>query len=790
MRFNYPYLTDYQFLKDFDNSNNKTQKVRITILDFQENPIKEIQGRVTGGSINLDGASAIRRSLSLSLIADDFGENLININNLFAINKKIAVEIGFVNKLTKYREYDVLWFPLGVFVMFNPNCTHSKEGLNISLQAKDKMCLLNGECGGVLPASIIFHEEEVYNPRTGEAKISKIPVFKIIRELVHHHGNELLSNILINDVPTEIKRALKWNGAEPLYIHTGENKESSFYPESALPVPSDIEDFSQWLKNNNYVEYVKGQELGYEYTEFTYPGELICNAGETVCNVLDKIKNMLGNFEYFYDINGTFIFQEIRNYLNTTQATTFLKDNTNPNYEADFSKGHTAYTFETHNLIDSFSNAPQYSMIKNDFMVWGERKNAAGNPMPIRYHLAIDRKPKTGNSYLVGFFIEPNTNILKALPVDTSFLELNKISNPQFDRIYQIRNLNWSIWETFYLDLKEIKYYPKFERKEMIIDNQFKYWYVYDVVLSEDIQINNDLKGVFSIYKGSDIQNVYLLQDASSNNSFKLYSPININPSYIDVEANLSQIGYYKAQYRAKDYLYYEYYPEVEGDYRNVTYEYDVQTIVTKDWREELYYSGLFAGLHGTDVNYYYAELANEWPKMFNLKEQDFYENVKNSGTEMDFFLDFIDIDSTLGKYCIENLGRRSKVVSDNSVNCIFEPEIPNLLWRRVGATDASTDNNANAIGVTDAMYKQMVSGGNYNSAFYMIQDLLYQHTSYNESITVVTQPIYYLEPNTLITVTDIKSGIQGDYLVKSFSIPLDISGTMTLSCIKPLERI
>jgi len=43
-------------------------------------------------------------------------------------------------------------------------------------------------------------------------------------------------------------------------------------------------------------------------TDFTYPGELILNAGETVVSLLDKVVKVLGNYEYYYDINGNFIF--------------------------------------------------------------------------------------------------------------------------------------------------------------------------------------------------------------------------------------------------------------------------------------------------------------------------------------------------------------------------------------------------------------------------------------------------------------------------------------------------
>ena len=43
-------------------------------------------------------------------------------------------------------------------------------------------------------------------------------------------------------------------------------------------------------------------------TDLTYPGDLIANIGESITSVLDKIRNMLVEFEYFYDLNGQFVF--------------------------------------------------------------------------------------------------------------------------------------------------------------------------------------------------------------------------------------------------------------------------------------------------------------------------------------------------------------------------------------------------------------------------------------------------------------------------------------------------
>lgn len=50
----YAYLQDSDFLKEMDLLHLPEQYVKITILDWQENPIQDIQGIVTGGNINLD----------------------------------------------------------------------------------------------------------------------------------------------------------------------------------------------------------------------------------------------------------------------------------------------------------------------------------------------------------------------------------------------------------------------------------------------------------------------------------------------------------------------------------------------------------------------------------------------------------------------------------------------------------------------------------------------------------------------------------------------------------------
>jgi hypothetical protein len=61
-------LLDKDFLKKLDDYNSKEIYARITALTIDEYPLETIEGKVTGGTVNIDGASAIRRTCSLSLV--------------------------------------------------------------------------------------------------------------------------------------------------------------------------------------------------------------------------------------------------------------------------------------------------------------------------------------------------------------------------------------------------------------------------------------------------------------------------------------------------------------------------------------------------------------------------------------------------------------------------------------------------------------------------------------------------------------------------------------------------
>ena len=50
------FLLDNDFLVNLDNYKQRELYVKVIALTLEEDPIDEIQGRVTGGSISIDGS--------------------------------------------------------------------------------------------------------------------------------------------------------------------------------------------------------------------------------------------------------------------------------------------------------------------------------------------------------------------------------------------------------------------------------------------------------------------------------------------------------------------------------------------------------------------------------------------------------------------------------------------------------------------------------------------------------------------------------------------------------------
>lgn len=368
----FDYLKDIEFLKSLDKLHMRIQYAKIILLSFDEKPIKEIQGNITGGNLSVNGSSALRRTINLTMLASLENANLEDINNEISINKKIKVFIGYQNPLKEYAHYgEIIWFPCGLFIISTASVSRSTGGWSISISGKDKMCLLDGTVGGTLPASTIFHERLIALDN-GDYEIQNPTIFQIIYEAVNHWGGEAIENIIITDLDESVKMLVRYMGDTPVYF--SDNYESLSFEAS--------NDFPHM--------YTYGQDAGYKDTPFTYPGELVLGAGQTVVNLLDKIVGVLGNFEYYYDLDGRFIFQQIKNYLNTGSPLLELKEE---DYTRSYDNAKFLYSLTDLDTTTAIVRNPRYDNVKNDFYVWGQRKTDSGTEVNIRYHLAIDTKP-------------------------------------------------------------------------------------------------------------------------------------------------------------------------------------------------------------------------------------------------------------------------------------------------------------------------------------------------------------------------------------------------------------
>lgn len=702
----YPYLRNKDFLKKLDAHKNKTQYIKITLLDFEENVIKEIHGTVVSGSVQLNTGQEYRRNAEITLVTDEFDYKSGERDSVFSIDKKANIEIGVKNVFQQYNEYDILWFPMGTFLIESASSTRGVSGLTVSLTLVDKMSTLNGFCGGRLPAEVRFDEVEFYDPGIKNYRTEKVPLFTLIFELVSHYGKENVSQIIINDIPEKIQSParlsyidikkttlylgygfknitqeknipeilLSQDTPDYLYVEIGEPGQTKDVPKDAVRAIDNY--FKDKKVAYRLLTFEQGEDVGYIETDFYYASELTSSAGSSVVDVLNQIKDYLGNFEFYYDVYGNFIFQEIKNYLNTMQGTTLeRKIVENPNFEADFSKGKVEYTFDN-NLAISFSNQPQFSEIKNDFIVWGKRKNAAGNDQPFRYRVCIDNKPEIGKEYKVYYQNEIAILIIEDF---STFEELQRIDPRKTNVVFKMKNGLY-----YYYNLDNSRY------ERIVVDSK-------------------------------DINNHYVI----------------------------------------------------------------------KDWRDELYFSGMLADYANEIPNDYYEELLVEWPKLYDFRTQTFKPEVLR-GVGIDYFLDFIDAkNSNIGHLGVKNIGRRTMVIEDEKVNCVFEPDTPNIIWELSSTESHYWNPETRVYQVPQNLYTCLKNiGGKYNGAFYKIQETLYKSTDYQEVVSISAMPIYHLEPNTKIIVSDSQSGVNGEYIINSITIPLGTTETGNINCSKVLTRI
>lgn len=804
---------DKDFLLELDKEKNKTIYARITALQFNETPVETIEGRVTGGSISVDGSSALRRTCSLTLVAQNFQYN----DYYWGLNTKFKLEIGLENSIA-FDMPDIIWFNQGIYLITDFSTSHSVNSFSISISGKDKMCLLNGDIGGVLAAETDFGkiEEEDAN---GNWTMYSITIPEIIRNAVHTFAGEPYHNIIINDLDITALELLEYRYDMPMYFYREANQDylgkyenatmdgekecwvnrGSGFEKTTLKdlTYNDLETLTEafsgvenpppvrfYQDGEDYyiakIEY--GHSAGYRFTDLTYAGELIGGVGDSITDILDKIRDMLVEYEYFYNLEGQFVFQKKQSYISTPWTPIQNDINGNPAVIESYSTSpDSIYTFSGGELITSFNNSPDLGNVKNDFSIWGQRTSVSGAELPIHIRYAIDQKPISYKT------IEVNDSELEAY---------NKAHGTQLkgqqSHKYKYTNGEYSIGIdeedgelTTFCDWREIIY-------QMACD-YYQYNHLDDFEL-KIIQANGslyplgktgyenyyiDLQGFWRELFNPDLtdqinnynEEISILEGDSKDSIGAISQRILINNGLLND---------YKAWFAnpwgdVNNTTAAQYFQDMESCTKQLAKDKQLLESSTerldtiKSYKESCEYKR---------ENYYYS--AEDGDKLYWNK------TVFEKPEQLNFWFDFLDSDGDISKYSVKAIGARPKSINDNSLKGIYFRKTPSVIF----TTDVTDENMSEyrCIQVKD-MESMFSISSQGKSVKERLDELLYQHSYCIESASIQSVPIYYLEPNTRIHIYDEKSGLNDDYILDKFNISLSHNGTMSITAYKAVNN-
>lgn len=790
-------LLDNIFLEKLFTAYDREIYAKITALNFDEFPTEEISGKVTGGSINVDGTSACRRTCSLTLVANE-----VNINDYYwGLNTKFELQIGLTNRIDE-KYPDIIWFKEGIYLITTFSTALGTSNYTINIQGKDKMGLLDGTIGGTLTALSYDFGREDYTDENGVSHRRKLPIRDIVTELIHEYAHEPWENIIVQDLDDFGVELLQYRGTatNPLYLFfninsqeveqmtldgsftvykgrqisctisnienivfevndKGEEIKGKYYNLNELYTVSNPTAFklNRNDKEENYyiIKITTGQTCGYRMTDITYAGDLIANIGETVVSVLDKICKMLGDFEYYYDTDGKFIFKRKNQYIYKSFNHHTTTESSQSYIENSAYISPTIWDFTGSTLITSFNNTPNLSELKNDYSLWGTRKSLAGNDLPIHLRYAIDKKPtyyKTlrGDAYGTTTFI----NQMRDQITKEAYKE-ETINQRIEEKLKDIIIVDWrEIIYQMAIDYRRFNHCDDFGLKVQEVNGkQLDGKYIYPRGVTGYEQYYVDMEGFW--------RQIYCPQYDYTTITLSENQYINAKPGEYFVKYwNTDDENCYEARYLYKD-------------------------ITTAD----LTYNDISNGVlhtvsspYNLTTTYYYKPDPNKWINGWN-------PIVDNSPESLNFWFDFLDDGGDIERYGTSFVGDRPKAVNDSMIKSIYFRETPTLIF---------TDNIAKIdkklgysyLQYSPAMASLFTMSAQGKDAIDVLYEHLYKNSYCIESVTVNALPIYHLEPNNMINILDTRAGINGTYVMTKFTLPLTYNGTMSITATKAVEEI
>lgn len=247
--------------------------VKIELLTPEMTIIDSLTGNLVSDSFSMDSNSIQRRSYTCNLVVSDharkinkstiLSEYLVGPDNKIWIDKYIRVYYG----IKSYRTNEIVWWRIGTFTYTNVSYTFSATECNLSLTCADKMCNYDGTKNGLI------HQTK-YDDITGESAAG----FKIPAVAEYELGQN--GQILVDSNGARVVKSYNKirDSIIALLGHAGiTDYEVEYYPEGDDIIPYDLE----------------------------FSGEVVYTT------VWNAIRDLYPNWEYFFDVDGKFIWRKI-----------------------------------------------------------------------------------------------------------------------------------------------------------------------------------------------------------------------------------------------------------------------------------------------------------------------------------------------------------------------------------------------------------------------------------------------------------------------------------------------
>ena len=253
--------------------NIKDVYIKVELLTSNMTIIDSLTGNLVSDSFSSDAGSIQRRSYTCDLVVSDharkinkstiLSEYLIGKNNKIWIDKYIRVYYGIFS----FRAREIIWWRIGTFTYVSANYTFGATECNLSLTCADKMCNYDGTKNGLI------HQTK-YDDITGESAAGfKIPAVAQYEKdsngniLKDSNGNRIVKSY--NKIRDSVIALLNLAGIT--------NYDVGYYPAGNDIIPYDLE----------------------------FSGEVVYTT------VWDALRDLYPSWEYFFDVDGRFIWRKI-----------------------------------------------------------------------------------------------------------------------------------------------------------------------------------------------------------------------------------------------------------------------------------------------------------------------------------------------------------------------------------------------------------------------------------------------------------------------------------------------